>query len=106
MAAIEKSRNMKLTNLNLEIHFLLFLAFAALAFLLGYLLGRLQVARLQRRVLEVEDEMLLSNREVLKYVEQNKKLTEALEKAKIPIPKLGDEEDDEKVKKLPLGKIG
>lgn len=96
---------MKVTNLNLEVHLLLFLGVVVVALVLGYLLGRKQVVRLQQRVLEVEDEMLLSNKEILRYVEQNKKLTEALEKAKLPIPKLGDDAD-EKLKKIPLGKIG
>lgn len=96
---------MKLSNLSLEIHFLLFAGVVIVSIVIGYFIGRLQVARLQRRVLEVEDEMLQSNNEVLRYVDQNKKLTEALEKAKIPIPKLGNGEA-EKVKTIPLGKIG
>ncbi|HMO31627.1 MAG TPA: hypothetical protein PKE07_01390 [Lacibacter sp.] len=95
---------MKLTNLHLEIHFLLFLGLLIAGVVAGYLLGRMSVSRLQRRVLEVEDEMLLANKEVLRYVEQNKQLTEALEKANIPLPKL--ESDEEKARKYPLGKIG
>ncbi|HMP88216.1 MAG TPA: hypothetical protein PKE63_13130, partial [Lacibacter sp.] len=69
-----------------------------------FLRGCRAFIRLQRRVLEVEDEMLLANKEVLRYVEQNKQLTEALEKANIPLPKL--ESDEEKARKYPLGKIG
>jgi hypothetical protein len=97
---------MKLSNLNLEIHFVLFLFIVIGALALGFFIGRLLVARLRERILEVEDEMLRSNNEVLRYVEINKQLTEALEKAKIPLPKLGDTEEDDKVRKIPLGKIG
>jgi hypothetical protein len=97
---------MKLTNLTLEIHFVLFLLIVIGALAVGFFIGRLLVARLRERILEVEDEMLHSNNEVLRYVEINKQLTEALEKAKIPLPKVGGTDEDEKVRKIPLGKIG
>jgi hypothetical protein len=54
--------------------------------------------------------MLAAHEEVLKYAEHNKKLTESLEKAKAQLQSMNvqflEEGKDEKVRKLPLGKIG
>lgn len=98
---------MNLSNLSLEIHLVIFLFMLIAAAFAGYLLGRRNINKLKKRILDVEDEMLQSNNEVLKYAEINKKLTEALEKAKVPIPTITKHsEEDEKVRKIHLGKIG
>jgi hypothetical protein len=57
--------------------------------------------------LEVETEMLHANSEVLHYAEINKQLTDALEKAKVPLPSITKhKEEEEKLRSIPLGKIG
>lgn len=99
---------MKFTpQLSIEIHLVLFafIILAGIAF--GFLLGRRQIAKMKKNMLYAEEEMLHANNEVLKYAETNKKLTEALEKAKIPVPSISKHSDeDEKVRKIQLGKIG
>ncbi len=96
-----------LTNLTLEIHIVLFGGLMILAILAGLLIGRKQMRKKENRILELENEMLASHKEILKYAMTNKQLTETLEKAKIPFPVTRiDEEEDEKVRKIPLGKIG
>jgi hypothetical protein len=96
-----------LTNSNLEIHLLLFVAFILLAAVAGFLIGKRKVNQLNKRILDVEDEMLHSNNEVLRYAEINKRLTETLEKAKIPIPSIEKhKEEEEKLRSIPLEKIG
>ncbi len=96
-----------LTNLTLEIHIVLFGGLMVLAILAGLLIGRKQMRKKENRILELENEMLASHKEILKYAMTNKQLTETLEKAKIPFPVTRiDEEEDEKVRKIPLGKIG
>jgi hypothetical protein len=98
---------MNLSNLSLEIHLVTFFLILLAAAVVGFLLGRSAINKAKRRILEVEDEMLNSNKEVLKYAEINKQLTEALEKAKIPVPSISKHsEEDEKVRKIHLGKIG
>lgn len=98
---------MNLSNLSLEIHLVTFFFILLAAAAIGFLLGRGAMNKAKRRILEVEDEMLHSNNEVLKYAEINKQLTEALEKAKIPVPSISKHsEEDEKVRKIHLGKIG
>lgn len=98
---------MNLSNLSLEIHLVTFFFILLAAAVVGYLLGRRAINKAKKRILEVEDEMLHANQEVLRYAEINKQLTEALEKAKVPIPSITKHsEEDEKVRKIHLGKIG
>ncbi len=96
----------KFSNLTLELHLTVFVVFSILALFIGYLMGRAQVAKLAKRVLEAENEMLHSNKEVLKYAEINKQLAETLEKAKIPLPSITKHIEEEKLRSIPLGKIG
>jgi guanylate kinase len=96
----------KFSNLTLELHLVVFIAFAVLTIFFGYLMGRVQVAKLSKRLLEAENEMLHSNKEVLKYAEINKQLAETLEKAKIPLPSITKPKEEEKLRSIPLGKIG
>lgn len=101
--------NASLSQLTLEIHILLFFAIMLVALVIGLLMGRKQVGSKQKRILELENEMLRAHDEILGYAKTNKQLTETLEKAKIPFPVTridADEESDEKVRKIPLGKIG
>jgi hypothetical protein len=100
---------MNFTQLTLEIHVVLFAVILIVVNLIGFLAGRKQVNAKQRRILEIENEMLAAHKEILHYAKTNKQLTETLEKAKIPLPVTridGDQEEDEKVRKIPLGKIG
>ena len=98
-----------LNQMTLQVH--LFLAgFILLIFVfLGYLIGRSQLAKSKKRILELENEMLHNHNEILESAKHNKQLREMLEKAKIPVPLRPDAEEvdaDEKVRKMPLGKIG
>ncbi|MFT3845631.1 MAG: hypothetical protein QM725_11295 [Lacibacter sp.] len=96
-----------LSNLTLEIHIVLFAVLMILVILAGFMIGRNQIKQKEKRILELENEMLASHKEILKYATLNKQMSEALEKAKIPFPVTRMEEDeDEKVRKIPLGKIG
>ncbi|HEX4956959.1 MAG TPA: hypothetical protein VFV46_02175 [Lacibacter sp.] len=95
-----------LTNSNLEIHLILFLMIVILAVILGFLIGKRKVNQLNKRILDVEDEMLHANNEVLRYAEINKQLTETLEKAKIQVPSIEKHKEEEKLRSIPLGKIG
>jgi enterochelin esterase-like enzyme len=98
---------MNLTQLTLEIHVLIFAGISIFTVLVGFLFGRKQVKAKERRILELEDEMLAAHKEILHFAKSNKQLAETLEKAKIPYPVTRiDEEEDEKVRKIPLGKIG
>ncbi len=101
---------MNFTQLTLEIHVILFAGILILVNLIGFLAGRKQVNSKQKRILEIENEMLAAHKEILHYAKTNKQLTEMLEKAKIPLPVTridsSDEEEDEKIRKIPLGKIG
>ncbi len=77
------------------------------AIIIGFLIGKRKVNQLNKRILEVENEMLHSNKEVLRYAEINKQLTDTLEKAKIPLPSIEKHmEEEEKLRSIPLGKIG
>jgi F0F1-type ATP synthase membrane subunit b/b' len=97
----------KIANSNIEMHLLLFAVCIIVAVVIGYVLGKLKEAALKKRILDVEDEMLHANKEVLHYAEENKQLTEALEKAKIPLPSITRyKEHEEKLRSIPLGKIG
>jgi septation ring formation regulator EzrA len=95
-----------LTNSILEIHVSLFIACLLLTVLIGFLIGKRKVNQLKKRILDVEDEMLHSNNEVLHYATINKQLTETLEKAKIAIPTIERRKEEEKLRSIPLGKIG
>jgi hypothetical protein len=95
-----------LTNSNLEIHIIFFIAVVLLSAIIGYLIGKRKVRQLNKRVLDVEDEMLHYNNEVLRYAEINKQLTETLEKAKIPLPTIEKRKEEEKLRSIPLEKIG
>lgn len=98
---------MNFSQLTLEIHILLFAGILIAVNLIGFLAGRKQIKAKEKRILEIENEMLAAHKEILQYAKANKQLTEALEKAKIPLPVNRLEEDeDEKVRKIPLGKIG
>jgi hypothetical protein len=98
---------MKLASSTLEIHIVFFLIFLVSAVVLGYLLGKQKESKLNKRILDVESEMLQSNNEVLQYAEINKQLAEALEKAKIPLPSIAKhKEEEEKLRTIPLEKIG
>ena len=100
---------MNFTQLTLEIHVVFFAAFMIVISLIGFLAGRKQVNNRQRRILEIENEMLAAHKEILQYAKMNKQLTETLEKAKIPLPVTridAEQEEDEKVRKIPFGKIG
>lgn len=102
--------NASLSQLTLEIHIALFAIILLFVALIGLLIGRKQVHSKNKRILELENEMLANHKEILNFAKTNKQLTETLEKAKIPYPVTtridADEEEDEKVRKLPLGKIG
>jgi F0F1-type ATP synthase membrane subunit b/b' len=98
---------MKLASSTLEIHLLIFLAFMLVAVIIGYLIGKRKEAQLNKRILEVETEMVQANTEILQYAEINKQLTDALEKAKVPLPSIAKhKEEEEKLRSIPLGKIG
>lgn len=99
---------MNLTQLTLEIHIAIFAGILIVTALLSILIGRRQVRNKERRILELENEMLAAHKEILNYAKTNKQLKETLEKAKIPYPvtRIEEEEGDERVRKLPLGKIG
>ncbi len=99
---------MNLTQLTLEIHVAIFAGILIVTVFLSILIGRRQVSNKERRILELENEMLAAHKEILNYAKINKQLTETLEKAKIPYPvtRIDEEDGDEKVRKLPLGKIG
>lgn len=98
-----------LNQMTLQIH-LIFAGFIALVLIfLGYLIGRSQLAKNKKRILELENEMLHTHNEILESAKHNKQLREMLEKAKIPVPLMPgvkEEDEDEKVRKMPLGKIG
>jgi F0F1-type ATP synthase membrane subunit b/b' len=96
----------KIANLNLEMHLAVFGLLLIAAFLVGYLFAKRKQYILKNRILEVEDEMLQANNEVLRYAEENKQLKEALEKAKIPLPSITKHKEEEKLRSIPLGKIG
>ncbi len=96
-----------LSHSTLEIHVVLFGLMVIVAVLIGFLYNRKLVIAKEKRILEVENEMLSAHQEILQYAKANKQLKETLEKAKIPYPVTRiDEEEDEKVRKIPLGKIG
>jgi hypothetical protein len=100
-----------MNHLTLEIHLAVFTGFVFFMTFLGFLIGRKQVAKKQKKILEIENEMLTAHNEILEFAKRNKQLTDALEKAKIPLPlfpaqREDDEESDDKVRKIPLGKIG
>ncbi|MBP6687010.1 MAG: hypothetical protein KA160_04055 [Lacibacter sp.] len=98
---------MNLTQLTLEIHVLIFAGIMLFVLLIGFLYGKKQVKAKEKRILELEDEMLAGHREILQFAKRNKQLAETLEKAKIPYPVTRiEEEEDEKIRKIPLGKIG
>jgi hypothetical protein len=101
-----------LNQMTLQVHIFL-AAFIILLFIVfGYLIGRAQLAKNKKRILELENEMLHNHNEILESAKHNKQLREMLEKAKIPVPLMPaakteeGEEVDEKVRKIPLGKIG
>ncbi|MBY0476451.1 MAG: hypothetical protein K2Q24_02305 [Chitinophagaceae bacterium] len=101
--------NLSLSQLTLEMHVVFFAAFLLVAAIFGLLIGRKQIGKKQKRILELENEMLNAHNEILKFAKTNKQLTETLEKAKIPFPVTridAEEDEDEKVRKIPLGKIG
>ena len=101
--------NASLSQLTLEIHIALFAIILLFVAFIGLLIGRKQVHSRNKRILELENEMLANHKEILGFAKTNKQLTETLEKAKIPFPVTridADEEVDEKVRKIPLGKIG
>lgn len=102
--------NASLSQLTLEIHIALFAIILLVVAFIGLLIGRKQVYSKNKRILELENEMLANHKEILNFAKTNKQLTETLEKAKIPFPVTtridADEEEDEKVRKIPLGKIG
>jgi F0F1-type ATP synthase membrane subunit b/b' len=97
----------KIASSQIEMHLLLFAVFLLAAVLIGYLAGKRKVNKLSKRILDVEDEMLQSNNEVLRYAQINKQLTETLENAKIPLPSIEKHKvEEEKLRSIPLGKIG
>ncbi len=96
-----------LTQRTLEIHIVLFAVVLLVVAVVGFLYGSRKVKSKEKRILELEDEMLAAHREILNFAKSNKQLAETLEKAKIPYPVTRiEEEGDEKVRKIPLGKIG
>lgn len=96
-----------ITQATIEIHFALFGVLIFVFALIGFLYGRKNVKAKEKRILEVENEMLSAHQEILQYAKANKQLKETLEKAKIPyVISRMDEAEDEKVRKIPLGKIG
>ncbi len=96
-----------ITQSTLEIHVILFAGIMLVVGFLGVRIGKKQVMSKEKRILELEDEMLAAHKEILHFAKTNKQLAETLEKAKIPYPVTHiDEEQDEKVRKIPLGKIG
>ncbi len=96
-----------LTQSTLEIHIVLFAGIFFSVAVAGYLVGRRKIKLKEKRILELEDEMLAAHKEILHFAKNNKQLAETLEKAKIPYPVTRiEEDDDEKVRKIPLGKIG
>lgn len=101
---------MNLSNQNLEIHILFLGLLLIVVAIIGFLVGRIGTQKSDHRVLEVENEMLAAHEEVLRFAEENKKLVESLEKAKVQLQSMNvqflEEGKDERVRKLPLGKIG
>jgi hypothetical protein len=96
-----------ITQSTLEIHVILFAAVMVFVAFIGFRMGKKVVVSKEKRILELEDEMLAAHKEILHFAKTNKQLAETLEKAKIPYPVTRiDEEEDEKVRKIPLGKIG
>lgn len=98
-----------LNQMTLQIHLILAGLIALLFVAFGYLIGRSQLAKNKKRILELENEMLHNHKEILESAKHNKQLREMLEKAKIPVPLMPgvkEEDADEKVRKMPLGKIG
>ncbi len=96
-----------LTHSTLEIHIVLFAVLFFSVAIVGYLFGRRKIKMKEKRILELEDEMLAAHKEILHFAKTNKQLAETLEKAKIPYPVTRiEDEEDEKVRKIPLGKIG
>ena len=97
----------KIANLIIEMHLTLFVIMLLSAAVLGFIIAKRKQVSLNKRILDVEEEMLHANKEVLRYAEENKQLAEALEKAKIPIPSITKhKEEEEKLRSIPLGKIG
>ncbi len=100
---------MNLTQLTLEIHIAIFAGIMLVAVFAGLVIGRKQISNKEKRILELENEMLAAHKEILNYAKANKHLTETLEKAKIPFTVTridADEDEDDKVRKIHLGKIG
>ncbi|MBX9783241.1 MAG: hypothetical protein K2X48_08110 [Chitinophagaceae bacterium] len=96
----------KIANLIVEMHLALFAFCCLIAVVIGYLMGKRKEAVLTKRALDAENEMIQSNNEVLRYAEINKQLTETLEKAKIPLPSITRHKEEEKLRSIPLEKIG
>ena len=86
---------MNLTQLTLEIHVLIFAGIMLFVVFVGYLFGKKQVKAKEKRILELEDEMLAAHKEILHFAKNNKQLAETLEKAKIPYPVTRIEEEEE-----------
>ena len=65
-----------------------------IAFLLGYLIRRKQIRSLNRKVLELETEMLINHADILELQKQKAVLEQNLQSSKIPVIPLNPSKED------------
>ena len=65
-----------------------------IAFLLGYLIRRNQIRSLNRKVLELETEMLINHADILELQKQKAVLEQNLQSSKIPVIPLNPSKED------------
>jgi hypothetical protein len=95
---------MKLSQFVLEINLFIFLFIVGISFLVGLLSKRKQLLQLNDKVYDSEKELMKVNSELLGQIEINLQQKKELEQLKIE--STSDNEHDEKVKNIRLGKIG
>ena len=74
-----------ITQSTLEIHVILFAGIILVVGFIGIRIGKKHVMSKEKRILELEDEMLAAHKEILHFAKTNKQLAETLEKAKIVV---------------------
>jgi len=95
---------MRLTQFVLEINLFIFLFIVGISFLVGLLSKRKQLLQLNDKVDDSEKELMKVNSELLGQIEINLQQKKELEQLKIE--STSNNEHDEKVKNIRLGKIG